>query len=158
MNSFTAPTFTRRAFLRTSALAAVASRVAVARVPAAAAGMSRHLPARVVSAPDIPLPAGKREPFGWKTAAIGAAPLVLAASLPRSPSARSKAGSDASAKSAAAKTLAGLQPRLTCDGFLGGIRQANKGGEGLQRGNYRVIYQMGMGLLAKHIAALETKA
>ena len=65
---------------------------------------------------------------------------------------------DASAKAAAAKTLAGLQPHLTPDGFLGGIAQANKGGEGLQRGSYRVIYQMGMGLLAQLVAALETKA
>jgi len=65
---------------------------------------------------------------------------------------------DASAKAAAAKTLAGLQPHLTPDGFLGGIAQANKGGEGLQPGTYRVIYQMGMGLLAQLIAALETKA
>ena len=63
MNSFIAPAsaLTRRAFLRTSALAAVASRVAVAQVAAPAAGMARHLPARIVSAPDIPLPAGKRE-------------------------------------------------------------------------------------------------
>jgi len=65
---------------------------------------------------------------------------------------------DASAKSAAAKTLSGLHPHLTPDGFLGGIAQANKGGEGLQRGTYRVIYQMGMGLMAQLIAALETKA
>jgi len=61
---------------------------------------------------------------------------------------------DASAKSAAAKTLAGLQPHLTPDGFLGGVAQANKGGESLQRGSYRVIYQMGMGLMAQLIAAL----
>jgi rhamnogalacturonyl hydrolase YesR len=64
---------------------------------------------------------------------------------------------DASAKVAAAKTLAGLKPHLTQDGFLGGIAQANKGGEGLQRGEYRVIYQMGMGLMAQLIAALEAK-
>jgi hypothetical protein len=40
------------------------------------------------------------------------------------------------------------------DGFLGGVAQANKGGERLQRGDYRVIYQMGMGLMAQLIAAL----
>ncbi len=65
---------------------------------------------------------------------------------------------DAKAKTAAVKTLAGLKPHLTPDGFLGGVSQANKGGEPLQRGTYRVIYQMGMGLMAQLIAALETKA
>jgi len=63
---------------------------------------------------------------------------------------------DPSMKQAAAKTLAGLMPHLTADGFLGGVSQANKGGEGLQRGNYRVIYQMGMGLMAQLIAALDS--
>lgn len=63
---------------------------------------------------------------------------------------------DAPAKAAAVKTLAGLKPHLTPDGFLGGVTQANKGGEGLQRGDYRVIYQMGMGLMAQLIAAIET--
>ena len=62
---------------------------------------------------------------------------------------------DAAAKSAATKTLTGLQPHLTPDGFLGGVSQANKGGEPLQRGNYRVIYQMGMGLMAQLMAGLE---
>lgn len=61
---------------------------------------------------------------------------------------------DVSARTAAAKTLTGLQPHLTPDGFLGGVSQANKGGEGLQRGSYRVIYQIGMGLMAQLIAAL----
>ena len=64
---------------------------------------------------------------------------------------------DTSAKTAAAKTLAGVQPHLTPDGFLGGVAQANKGGEGLQHGSYRVIYQIAMGLLAQLIAALETE-
>jgi unsaturated rhamnogalacturonyl hydrolase len=63
---------------------------------------------------------------------------------------------DANARTAAAKTLAGLKPHLTPDGFLGGVSQANKGGEELQRGTYRVIYQMGMGLIAQLIAALES--
>lgn len=60
----------------------------------------------------------------------------------------------AEARAAAEKCLAGLTPHLTSDGFLGGVAQANKGGERLQRGDYRVIYQMGMGLMAQLIAAL----
>lgn len=62
---------------------------------------------------------------------------------------------DNTAKSAATRTLAGLQPHLTPDGLLGGVSRANKGGEQLQRGNYRVIYQMGMGLMAQLMAALD---
>jgi rhamnogalacturonyl hydrolase YesR len=62
---------------------------------------------------------------------------------------------DASAKAAAAKALAGLQRSLTPDGFLTGVSQANKGGEPLQRSDYRVIYQMGMGLMGQLIAALK---
>ena len=65
---------------------------------------------------------------------------------------------EANARTAAAKTLAGLKQHLTPDGFLGGVSQANKSNEDLQRGTYRVIYQMGMGLMAQLIAALETKA
>ncbi len=61
---------------------------------------------------------------------------------------------DAKAGAAAARTLAGLQKHLTPDGLLGGVSQSNKGGEGLQRGDYRSIYQMGMGLMAQLIAAL----
>lgn len=45
---------------------------------AAGEKMARHLAARVVSAPDVPLPEGKREPFGWKTGAVVAVPMVLA--------------------------------------------------------------------------------
>jgi rhamnogalacturonyl hydrolase YesR len=60
----------------------------------------------------------------------------------------------AEARAAAEKCLTGLRPHLTPDGFLGGVAQANKGGERLQRGDYRVIYQMGMGLMAQLIAAL----
>ena len=63
----------------------------------------------------------------------------------------------ADARTAARKCLAGITPHLTSDGFLGGVAQANKGGEGLQRSDNRVIYQMGMGLMAQLIAALETK-
>ncbi|MBC7927866.1 MAG: glycoside hydrolase family 88 protein, partial [Bryobacteraceae bacterium] len=62
---------------------------------------------------------------------------------------------DAKARSAAAKTLAGLRAHLTPDGFLGGVTQANKAGEGLQRGDYRVIYQMGVGIMGQLIAALD---
>lgn len=64
---------------------------------------------------------------------------------------------DETSRAAARKTLDGLQPHLTADGFLGGVSQANKGGDGLQRGSYRVIYQMGMGLMAQLIAALEVR-
>jgi unsaturated rhamnogalacturonyl hydrolase len=62
---------------------------------------------------------------------------------------------DENARIAAEKTLTGLQQPLTLDGFLGGVSQSNKGGEGLQRSDYRSIYQMGMGLMAQLIAALD---
>jgi len=51
--------------------------------------------------------------------------------------------------------LVGLKTHLTPDGFLGGVSQSNKGGEALQRGSYRVIFQMAMGLMAQLVAALE---
>ena len=54
---------------------------------------------------------------------------------------------------AADRTRAALTGFLTPDGFLGGASQANKGGRGLQASNYRVVYQMGMGLAAQLIAA-----
>jgi hypothetical protein len=60
----------------------------------------------------------------------------------------------ADARRAAEHALDGLKVRLTPDGFLGGVSQSNKGGEGLQRGPYRSLFQMGMGLLAQLIAAL----
>jgi len=62
---------------------------------------------------------------------------------------------DEHARAAAGRTLAGLQSHLTKDGFLGGVSQSNKGGEGLQRSDYRSIFQMGMGLMAQLIAALD---
>lgn len=62
---------------------------------------------------------------------------------------------DAGARAAAARTLAGLQGHLTPDGFLGGVSQSNKGGLELQRSDYRAIYQMGMGLMAQLVAAVE---
>lgn len=54
----------------------------------------------------------------------------------------------------ARRALAGLRPHLTPDGFLGGTAQSNRGGEELQRGGYRVITQMGMGLMGQLAAAL----
>ena len=47
-----------------------------------------------------------------------------------------------------------LKNYLTSDGFLGGVSQMNRGGENLQRGGYRVISQMGMGLMAQLMANL----
>ncbi len=60
----------------------------------------------------------------------------------------------ADALASAMRCHRGLVGHLAPDGFLGGVAQANKGGESLQRGDYRVIYQMGMGLMAQLIAAL----
>lgn len=54
----------------------------------------------------------------------------------------------------AQRTLKGLTSHLTPDGLLGGAAQSNKGGEGLQTGSYRTIYQMGMGLKTQLLAAL----
>ena len=46
-----------------------------------------------------------------------------------------------------------LAAYLTPDGLLSGVAQHNAGGEALQTGGYRVISQMGMGLLAQlHVA------
>lgn len=56
---------------------------------------------------------------------------------------------------AARRTLLVLTARLTPDGFLGGVAQGNRGGELLQRSDYRVISQMGMGLMAQLIAATD---
>ena len=38
---------------------------------------------------------------------------------------------------------------LTPDGLLNGVAQSNRGGEALQRSDYRIISQMGMGLMAQ---------
>ena len=62
-------------------------------------------------------------------------------------------GEDALA--ASRRAMDGLVAKLTPDGLLGGAAQSNKGGDGLQRGDYRVLYQMGMGLMAQLLAALE---
>ncbi|MFN7209454.1 MAG: glycoside hydrolase family 88 protein [Aggregatilineales bacterium] len=54
----------------------------------------------------------------------------------------------------AARAAQALSAALTPDGFLKGVAQVNKGGEALQRDDYRVISQFGMGLLAQLYAAL----
>ena len=46
-----------------------------------------------------------------------------------------------------------LQSYITPDGFLKGVAQDNRGGEALQKSNYRVIAQMGMGMMAQLYAA-----
>lgn len=53
------------------------------------------------------------------------------------------------------KTFAGLEAYLTPDGLLTGVAQSNRGGQALQQSDYRVISQMGMGLVAQLAAALE---
>jgi hypothetical protein len=60
----------------------------------------------------------------------------------------------ASMRPAARRTLKALEGQLTPDGFLGGVAQSNRGGEALQRGGYRVISQMAMGLMGQLIAAV----
>ena len=62
-----------------------------------------------------------------------------------------------SAFEAARRTLAALEGYLTPDGFLTGVCQMNKGGEPLQRGGYRVISQMGMGLMAQLLATVRAQ-
>ena len=56
--------------------------------------------------------------------------------------------------SASKKTANALLTYLTPDGYLSGVAQDNRGGEELQKGNYRVIAQMGMGLMAQLYAEL----
>ncbi|MCG8600097.1 MAG: glycoside hydrolase family 88 protein [Verrucomicrobiales bacterium] len=51
-------------------------------------------------------------------------------------------------------TLKGLEKYLTPDGFLTGVAQSNRGGQALQESDYRVISQMGMGLMAQLAAAV----
>lgn len=53
------------------------------------------------------------------------------------------------------KTFRGLEKFLTPDGFLTGVAQSNRGGQDLQESEYRVISQMGMGLMAQLSAALD---
>lgn len=56
------------------------------------------------------------------------------------------------AGAAARRTLTACLERLTPDGLLDGVAQSNRGGEELQRSDYRVLSQMGMGLLGQLIA------
>ena len=53
----------------------------------------------------------------------------------------------------AEKCWNGLQKYITPEGFLKGVAQDNRGGIELQQRNYRVIAQMGMGLMAQLYAA-----
>ena len=50
-----------------------------------------------------------------------------------------------------------LQSYITPDGFLKGVAQDNRGGEALQQSDYRVIAQMGMGMMAQLYATLYQK-
>ncbi|AEI40350.1 glycoside hydrolase family 88 protein [Paenibacillus mucilaginosus] len=52
------------------------------------------------------------------------------------------------------RTRDALVGSLTPDGILPGVAQGNKGGVELQQGDYRVMSQMGMGLLGQLLAAL----
>ena len=58
-------------------------------------------------------------------------------------------------KKPALKCWDSLQDYLTPDGYLKGAAQDNRGGMELQRGEYRVIAQMGMGLMAQVYAEIE---
>ncbi|GAA3412481.1 glycoside hydrolase family 88 protein [Paenibacillus hodogayensis] len=53
--------------------------------------------------------------------------------------------------------LQALETYVTPDGLLHGVSQHNCGGLVLQRGGYRVLSQMGMGLLAQLYAAIHTE-
>ena len=57
-------------------------------------------------------------------------------------------------REAALRAVDGLRPYLTPDGLLTGVAQMNKGGEALQRADYRVISGMGMGLMGQLLALL----
>jgi hypothetical protein len=57
-------------------------------------------------------------------------------------------------EAAARRARLGLHHHLTPDGFLAGVSQSNCCGEAFQRGGYRVIYPMAMGLLLQLEAAL----
>lgn len=59
-----------------------------------------------------------------------------------------------SAFTAAEEALHALQDYLTPDGILSGVCQHNCGGLQLQRGGYRTMSQMGMGLMAQLYAAV----
>ncbi len=52
------------------------------------------------------------------------------------------------------QTWHGINSFLTRDGLLSGVAQSNSGGEKLQRSDYRVISQMGMGLMGQLYACI----
>jgi rhamnogalacturonyl hydrolase YesR len=56
-------------------------------------------------------------------------------------------------RAVAERTRDALIERLTPDGFLTGVAQVNKRDEAFQASDYRVISQMGMGLLAQLVSA-----
>lgn len=58
-------------------------------------------------------------------------------------------------RAAAGRCWRGLLPHLTGDGFLDGAAQSNRGGEPLQRGPYRVLSPMGMGLMGQLAAVVQ---
>ena len=55
----------------------------------------------------------------------------------------------------AKKCFEGLKNYITPDGYLKGAAQDNRGGMKLQESDYRVIAQMGAGLMAQLYAALD---
>lgn len=61
----------------------------------------------------------------------------------------------ASMRPPAERALGALRGHLTPDGYLNGVAQSNRGGEALQRSGYRVLSQMGMGLMGQLVAALD---
>ncbi len=58
------------------------------------------------------------------------------------------------AAKAGQRAVQGLYAHLTPDGLLDGVTQSNRGGEALQRGPYRVMSPMGMGMLAQAMGQL----
>jgi unsaturated rhamnogalacturonyl hydrolase len=54
----------------------------------------------------------------------------------------------------AKRAWGGLQAQLCVDGMLDGGAQSNRGGEALQRGDYRVLTLLGVGLMGQLAAAL----
>jgi unsaturated rhamnogalacturonyl hydrolase len=62
------------------------------------------------------------------------------------------------AVAAALHSRSALRAALTPDGFLTGVAPINKGGESLQRSDYRVIAAFGLGLMAQLEAALSPRA
>jgi unsaturated rhamnogalacturonyl hydrolase len=58
----------------------------------------------------------------------------------------------------AVESLDALKAYLTPDGILSGVSQRNAGGMELQTGGYRVLSQMGMGLMAQLYAAVHSES